>query len=376
MRKKKYGVVLSGGGAKGCYQTGAWKALKELGVEFDAVVGASIGTINAAAMAQGDYKLAEDLWRFVKIQNVIDIPDEFVVDENIKLTSKCLPQLSKFVDSYFKKGGFDTNPLRELLSKSIDEDKVRSSGVDFGLITLNLSKWKAEELFIDDIPEGKLLDYIIASASFPLFKKTKINGNTFIDGGVADNIPFNMLKKRGYRNIIVLDISGVGKNKVPDITGTDTIYIKNSIDFGNFFNVHNVLDFSSEFIEQFMYLGYLDTMKAFDMNLGENYFIHKDKFLKKVDVCIRKELYFSRYKDCIGKDYINYKMPAVILLDQACLFLEIERIREYSFEELLRVFVDKYRSEDVGAFKKFLKKDLKVCADLLYEIVENEKILK
>ena len=42
------GLVLEGGGTKGAYQLGAYKALKELGVEFDGVVGTSIGALNAA----------------------------------------------------------------------------------------------------------------------------------------------------------------------------------------------------------------------------------------------------------------------------------------------------------------------------------------
>ena len=42
------GLVLEGGGTKGAYQLGAYKALKELGMEFDGIVGTSIGALNAA----------------------------------------------------------------------------------------------------------------------------------------------------------------------------------------------------------------------------------------------------------------------------------------------------------------------------------------
>ena len=38
-RKKEYGVVLDGGGARGAYQIGAWKALKEAGIRIHAVAG-------------------------------------------------------------------------------------------------------------------------------------------------------------------------------------------------------------------------------------------------------------------------------------------------------------------------------------------------
>ena len=42
-RKKEYGVVLDGGGARGAYQIGAWKALKEAGIRIHAVAGTSVG---------------------------------------------------------------------------------------------------------------------------------------------------------------------------------------------------------------------------------------------------------------------------------------------------------------------------------------------
>jgi NTE family protein len=43
-----YGLVLEGGGAKGSYQIGACQAMQELGVEFGAVAGTSIGALNGA----------------------------------------------------------------------------------------------------------------------------------------------------------------------------------------------------------------------------------------------------------------------------------------------------------------------------------------
>ncbi len=52
---RPYGLVLAGGGAKGAYQIGAWKAMREIGVEIEMIAGVSIGAINGALIAQGDY---------------------------------------------------------------------------------------------------------------------------------------------------------------------------------------------------------------------------------------------------------------------------------------------------------------------------------
>lgn len=54
----KKAVVLSGGGAKGGYQIGVWKALREIGFKPDIVTGTSIGALNGALMAMGKYREA------------------------------------------------------------------------------------------------------------------------------------------------------------------------------------------------------------------------------------------------------------------------------------------------------------------------------
>ena len=71
------GLVLEGGGTKGAYQLGAYKALKELGVEFDGVVGTSIGALNAAFIVQGDYEIMKDIWLNRDYKSFMDIEEDF-----------------------------------------------------------------------------------------------------------------------------------------------------------------------------------------------------------------------------------------------------------------------------------------------------------
>ena len=61
---KEYGLVLEGGGAKGAYQIGAWKALKEAGVKIKGVAGTSVGALNGALICMGDLEQAEKLWKY------------------------------------------------------------------------------------------------------------------------------------------------------------------------------------------------------------------------------------------------------------------------------------------------------------------------
>jgi len=66
------GLALEGGGARGAYHIGVVKALMEHGYEFDGFVGTSIGAINAAILAQGDFQRALDLWTGISIEKIFD----------------------------------------------------------------------------------------------------------------------------------------------------------------------------------------------------------------------------------------------------------------------------------------------------------------
>lgn len=73
--KLKYGIVFCGGGAKGAYQIGVWKRLRELGLdkEIVGVSGASIGAMNSMLFAQGDYDAAEEVWKQVKENDMMPL---------------------------------------------------------------------------------------------------------------------------------------------------------------------------------------------------------------------------------------------------------------------------------------------------------------
>ena len=61
-------LVLSGGGSKGSYQIGVWKALKELNMKFDIVTGTSVGALNGVMYVQNDYKKALNIWKKINLK--------------------------------------------------------------------------------------------------------------------------------------------------------------------------------------------------------------------------------------------------------------------------------------------------------------------
>ena len=73
---RPYALALEGGGAKGAYQIGAWKALREAGVKIDAVAGTSVGALNGALIVMGDLEKAEAIWENIRYSQVMDVDDE------------------------------------------------------------------------------------------------------------------------------------------------------------------------------------------------------------------------------------------------------------------------------------------------------------
>ena len=51
----KTAIVLAGGGSRGAYQIGVWKALREMGIDYQLVTGTSVGALNGVLMVQQEY---------------------------------------------------------------------------------------------------------------------------------------------------------------------------------------------------------------------------------------------------------------------------------------------------------------------------------
>lgn len=260
-----YGLVLAGGGAKGAYQMGAWKALREMGITFDAIAGVSIGSINGALIAAGDFDKAMEMWESVSIDKGVNITEALPDPENL-FSKKNWGALFREV---IKKGGIDASPMESYIKNYIDEAKIRENKIPFGIITVQWGqKVNGLELFMEDIPEGELVDYLLASSNIPLVTNIGPEGEKFLDGGVYDNTPVMTLKKRGYNKLIVIDIAnikGVAHNL--NFSNSQVVYIKpyDTEDLGAAF------DFDAELNKKRMQMGYLDTKKAFGELSGNIY---------------------------------------------------------------------------------------------------------
>ncbi len=73
---REYGLVLEVGGAKGAYQIGAWKALREEGVKIRGLSGVSVGALNGALICMDNPELAEEIWENISYSQIMDVDDD------------------------------------------------------------------------------------------------------------------------------------------------------------------------------------------------------------------------------------------------------------------------------------------------------------
>lgn len=241
-----YGLALGGGGSRGSYEIGVLKALKEMNIEIGAIAGTSIGAINGASFLMGDMELMEEIWKSLNRDSLIKFKDISIPD-------------------IIKNRGFDFDILMDLLNKHIEEEVIRKNPIDFGIVTYNLSTREPVVLFKEDIPEGKLLEYVGASANHPSFERITIEGEIYIDGAVYNNIPVLPLYEKGYQEIIAVNLHTFGDWK--SLQGPyNLVEIKSEMPLGS------VLFPDPETIRKNMTYGYLDTLKTFGKAHGYHYY--------------------------------------------------------------------------------------------------------
>lgn len=267
---KEYGLVLDGGGARGAYQIGAWKALKEAGVKISAVAGTSVGALNGALICMDDIEKAEKIWREMSFSRVMTVDDEWM--------GQLFQGKHRFGDIFSEawrllgEGGVDISPLRELIHEAVDEKQIRASGKEFCITTFSLTDFKQLDLSISDIPEGHLEDFLLASAYLLGFKNEPMkDGKRYIDGGVVNNVPVGALVERGYRDIIEIRIYGPGREPRVRLPEDGECYL-----IGPRVKLGSIIEFDGERSRQNMKIGYCDAKRMLYGLEGIIYYIEQE----------------------------------------------------------------------------------------------------
>ena len=369
-------LVLSGGGSKGSYQVGVWKALRELNIKFDIVTGTSVGALNGAMIVQNDYRKAVSIWKKINLkvlfgEDAIESTNNF---EIYKMYSK----------HFLKYGGMNVRDLEKLIRKSLNLRRFYNSKINYGLTAYNLTSKEAIELQKKDIERSQLDDYLMASAScFPAFKKKDIEGEKHIDGGYHDNLPINLALDMGADEIIAVDLNAPGLKKSPKKKAKIT-YIKPRNKLTNFLN------FYEKGTESNMKFGYNDTMKNFGKFEGNKYtfrknqleknrLLYQETYLHVLNKILKYKKVIKSFEELINtnitiesetKDEIFEKLMLKIMESTAQSF-KLDETRVYthhSFNKLLQIELKKYLKDEIETNEPCKKKEIE-----LYKLIKESE---
>lgn len=355
-------LVLGGGGAKGSYEVGVWKALNKLNMKFDIVTGVSIGSINGAFYVANEYKKCLKMWRTITTNDLFDVAI------GSKLSKEDLQSLVKQMST----GGISFANAEKFLKKNINEEKVRKSKINYGLVTVSLTNKKPRFLTKEQIPYGKLVDYICASSiCYPFVHTQDINDESFIDGGFYDGIPINLAIDMGATEIVAVDLSVLAINKKPKDKNVkvDVIKMKDKTPL--------TLTFTKEYADKNIKYGYNDTMKHFNKLDGKFYTFRKNDLdksyneLNKYFIEILKSTILNEPKNKIVNELFSiakinklfvkikynhdFKEEVEEALEHLGILFDIPTENIYSIKKYNRMLVKKVKELDYIKINKNLK---------------------
>lgn len=290
------GLALEGGGAKGAFHVGALQAFFDRGITFDAVTGTSIGALNGAMIAQGDFETLKMLWTNAAISKVADVDDaEFDKLMSGDYDRSLVKYLVKKAREVISSRGMPIDKLKSIVDKYIDEDKLRASKIDYGLVTVAVSNgWEPMELFKEDVPEGLLKDYILASAYYPLYNRPEIGGKRFLDGGIYNNCPISPLVRKGYSDIVAIRTGSRMPMRGVIDRSVKVTYVIPSESLGG------TVDLRKSHVEYNMKLGYFDALRALDKLGGFRYYIEPMEVAEAMSFMLNlRESAFSDLSDVL-----------------------------------------------------------------------------
>lgn len=360
-----YGVALEGGGARGAYHIGALKALIENGYEFSSIVGTSIGSFNGAVVAQGDFDKLYELWTTSTTAELIYLEEKDLKKiVNKKVDKDLIKNVSTYVKDITSNKGIDTTKYKELVDSFVDEEKLRKSKVDFGLATLSLTDKKPVELYKEDIEEGMISSYILASSYLPVFKTERIQDKIYLDGGFYNNCPVNMLLEKGHKDIIEIRTRAFGRYKKVKV-GDDVniLTISPSSDLGS------ILFADREVASRNIKMGYYDALRVIKKLEGSKYYINDTSNINVFDTLLKlTDEQIVNIAKCGIKDYEKKEVKKILFED---ILLQISRklklTKTKSYNELLIGIVE-YLLEDEALVELYKVYDLK---DLILELKKN-----
>jgi len=231
------GIVLAGGFAKGAYQVGILKAIKEF-FSYDQIAcvsASSIGALNTYAYLLDKVDVAEKMWRSLDFKGTRSFA-------------------SRYMHSSY-------------IANTIDE-LVGESGIPKSCMYIacfNFTKVKLNYINLRDVYKDDIRSYLRASVTMPMISRAvNISGMKYVDGGLVDNIPVRPIMKHPIDYAIVIHFDN--DNYIFENPYFDSRLIK--INFMDQKIIKNSLAFDKDSISYMLRTGYDESMSLLNIIFG------------------------------------------------------------------------------------------------------------
>ncbi len=200
INKKKIGLALGGGAAKGFAHVGIIKALENAGINIDYIAGTSMGALVGGYYAMTkNAKMLEDQILNTKRSDI------FPISELIKRRDGAL---------------FRGESIADTLKKEFGDAKIENCKIPFTAVATDVAN--GDEVIINS---GSLVEAIKASIALPaIFKPVEIGGKLLMDGGLANPVPADIVKNMGAEYVIAVDVSSKWMTAPDELLKTHDIY--------------------------------------------------------------------------------------------------------------------------------------------------------
>ena len=197
MKYKNTALVVEGGGLRGAYSGGILDVLADKEIKFGGAAGTSAGATHLCSFLSGqigrnyriDIEHSKDP-HYMSLRNLLLTGDYFAFDY-------CYKQVPYKIDPF----DFD---------KFTDQCKE----TEFHVCVTDVETGLAVYPRITDYRNVDEMNYIRASASIPILSKVvEIHGKKYVDGGIADSIPFDLMFKSGFERAVVILTRPLGYRK-------------------------------------------------------------------------------------------------------------------------------------------------------------------
>lgn len=263
-----FALVFAGGGGKGAYEVGVWKALRESGIEdiFASVIGTSVGALNALLFGQQSLDTAIRIWGEISHRKILvsNIGGQGAMANQAGLKNLLQANLTGNLKKYVYVCCSRVEADKNFFENLIEEGAFATSGSyqEKSFLGLNLKeRIYPEYIKLNNLSKQKQIEFLLASAALPaVYDPVYIDGKKYRDGGIIaeHNIPYQKAIELGYRKVLAVSLEN-GISGIRTFQNGQIYILCPSESLGEMLD--GTVDFDSQNAVWRMNLGYADFMR-------------------------------------------------------------------------------------------------------------------